>query len=124
MINEVFSALKSALKLTVGRNEFRVLQQESDAYGNYHIKFQQTKDGVDVFGAQAWLHFRANGEITYTGRTVPTPKTNVTQFTVSQGAAENIAKADLQKKYSFTDRSIQALKDLHLLPFETEKIVF
>jgi hypothetical protein len=74
------------------------------------------------YGAQAWLHFRANGEISYTGRTVPTPKTNVTQFTVSQGAAENIAKADLQKKYSFTDRSIQALKDLHLLPFETEKI--
>ncbi|MBL7799563.1 MAG: M4 family metallopeptidase [Chitinophagales bacterium] len=123
MINEVFSALKSALKLTVGRNEFRILQQETDAYGNYHIKFQQTKDGIDVYGAQAWLHFRANGEITYTGRTVPTPKTNVTQFTVSQSAAENIAKADLQKKYSFTDKSTQALKDLHLLPFETEKVV-
>lgn len=123
IISEVFSALKSALKLSEGRNDFRILQQEADAYGNYHIKFQQTKDGVDVYGAQAWLHFRANGEISYTGRTVPTPKADVNQLSVSQNTAENIAKADLQKKYPFTDKSAQALKNLHLLPFVSEKIL-
>jgi bacillolysin len=121
--NEAFAALKSALKLTGGRNEFRILQQEADAYGNYHIKFQQTKDGVDVYGAQAWLHFRANGTISYTGRTIPTPKTNVAQANITQIAAEKIAMVDLQKKYPFTEKSAQVLKDLNLLPFVSEKII-
>ena len=122
-INEAFASLKNALKLTGGRNEFKILQQEADAYGNYHIKFQQTKDGVDVYGAQAWLHFRANGTISFTGRTIPTPKTNVAQINITQIAAEKIAMVDMQKKYPFTEKSTQVLKALNLLPFVSEKIL-
>ncbi len=122
-INEAFASLKNALKLTGGRNEFKILQQEADAYGNYHIKFQQTKDGVDVYGAQAWLHFRANGTISFTGRTIPTPKTNVAQINITQVAAEKIAMVDMQKKYPFTEKSTQVLKALNLLPFVSEKIL-
>ena len=122
-INEAFASLKNALKLTGGRNEFKILQQEADAYGNYHIKFQQTKDGVDVYGAQAWLHFRANGTISFTGRTIPTPKTNVAQANITQVAAEKIAMVDMQKKYPFTEKSTQVLKALNLLPFVSEKIL-
>lgn len=57
-VEETFSLLQPYLKLKYGSKDFLLLHEETDRYGSHHLKFQQTINGVNIYGAQAWLHFQ------------------------------------------------------------------
>lgn len=121
-ISEAFSLLQPYLKLKEGNKDMVILLQEIDEYGNQHIKFQQTINGVNIYGAQAWLHFQQDGTIYFNGRTVPTPSIN-TQALFSQQAAEKLVQSDMERKFTFSEAGLRVQKELKIARFETKKVV-
>ena len=121
-VEETFSILQPYLKLKEGSKNMTVLQQETDVFGNQHLKFQQTVNGINIYGAQAWLHFQKDGFIYFNGRTVPTPTLN-TLTTFTQQAAEQLVQSDMEQKFKFSEAGLKTQKELQLERFETEKVV-
>lgn len=121
-LSETFSILQPYLKLKEGYKDLVILFQETDELGNRHIKLQQNVNGVNIHGAQAWLHFQKDGTIYFNGRMVPTPTLN-TQALFSQQAAEQLVKSDMELKFVFSEAGLNVQKELKLERFETTKAV-
>lgn len=119
--NDVLAQIQSVLKIKNDAEEFINLHTETDAQQNQHLKLQQTKNGIIVYGAQAWLHWYANGEISFNGRTIATPDITDYTFVISQTQAETIAKSDISQKHTFTDNATNTT--FKITPFVAEKII-
>jgi bacillolysin len=120
---KVLSEIQDALKIKDAKSEFKTITSETDAQQNQHIKIQQTKNGLEVYGAQAWLHIYKNGEISFNGRTVATPVLTDFEYSIAQTNAEQIAKNDLQKLFTFVEPNNQTDNRFSFKNFVAEQIL-
>lgn len=105
-------------------DEFQILHTEKDNLGITHVKLQQTFKGLPVYGAQAWLHFSADGKACFSGRTQITPALVPTAAALSEGGANIIVRNDVSKQHPFQEFSFTDEILLRLKQYESELVIF
>ncbi len=95
---DYLEAIKNPILIKNPSNEFSVLTQNTDQLGHTHIKMQQQFEGIEVYGAEVWLHAQRGQVNLFNGRTYPTPSLESTTPTISQTAAQEIATQDVSLK--------------------------
>ena len=65
---------RELLRLASPRHELELISLQSDELGFYHLRFQQTYEGIPVWGADLYVHLHSDGTIELlNGRYHPTP---------------------------------------------------
>ncbi len=83
---------RELLRLASPARELELLSMQHDELGFYHLRFQQTYEGVPIWGADLYVHLRSDGTLELlNGRYRPTPVGISTKPHLS--AAEAIARA-------------------------------
>jgi len=59
-----FNDFGDALGLNLNREELKIKKTVTDRYGNSHLYFEQTINGLAVFGGDLRLHFDENNKLT------------------------------------------------------------
>ncbi len=88
------NTLSDALNVSKGDAAFEILLVESDAQNRAHVKFQQVHKGIEVYGAQCWLHYSPDGTIYFGGRTRPEPSNKYLQPILTNEGAQAAALTD------------------------------
>jgi bacillolysin len=97
MSYDFLGSLKSELKITNPKEEFRILNEQTDDLGFSHIKVQQVFKNVPIYGAEAIIHTNKAGVVeTLNGRVFPTLTINVSATIVGSEAID-LALQDLKK---------------------------
>jgi bacillolysin len=97
MTFDFLGSLKSELKISSPKTEFKILNEQTDELGLSHIKVQQVFKNVPIYGAEAILHTNKSGVVeTLNGRVFPTLDLNVSP-SISGSDAINVALTDLKK---------------------------
>ncbi len=99
---QVLQIISSTLGIKNASEEFSVIRTETDNIGMTHVKLQQVYKGLQVYGAQGWVHFSLNGKTSFNGRTVLSPIGTATLPALSNDAAQQIVKADVSQVNPFT----------------------
>lgn len=119
---QVMQSIATLLGISNAGEAFRILQTETDKIGMTHIKLQQVFKGVDVYGAQAWLHF-ANGQVCFNGRTQLAPALGSVNALVTETGAQTITRTDVSKVSRFNEITAGQASLLHLKQFESSLVV-
>lgn len=120
----ILKEIQSALKVTDAKNEFKTIATENDEFNNRHIKIQQEKNGIEIYGAQAWLHIYNNGKVSFNGRTIPTPSITDYSVVVNKNSAEQITRTDIMKTHSFIEPNTQPTDRFTYKNFIAEQVLY
>jgi bacillolysin len=94
---DFLGSLKSELKISNPKEEFKILNDQTDDLGFSHIKVQQVFKKVPIYGAEAIIHTNKSGVVeTLNGRIFPTLHMDVSP-SISGSEAIDLALADLRK---------------------------
>ncbi len=99
------------LRLHNPAEEFSLTKLERDAYGMVHVRFQQTYQGLEVWGREVMVHLNQNGMVeSFNGRYLPTPVIEVHTERIPQVQAEQIA----QQKFGTAVRETHSRKLIYV----------
>jgi bacillolysin len=94
---DFLGSLKAELKISNPKEEFRILNEQTDDLGFSHTKVQQVFKNVPIYGAEAILHTNKSGVVeTLNGRVFPTLDL-VVKPSISGSEAIGFAMSDLKK---------------------------
>lgn len=114
---EFLEGYKDLFLLKDPKTELNVKSIKEDKAGNTHIRFDQTYQGIPVWGAQILVHFNKDGSIkSVNGRWEPTPQIDITPI-LSKEDALKIAKEDLKNQKNF---SKEPVAELLIFPWQDE----
>lgn len=89
------SSRQDIFKLNNAEQELLLTRQATDQLGQQHLRFQQTYQGLRVWGKETIVHFNADQSIHLVGgQLIPTPSIGINP-SVDQTAAESNARAIL-----------------------------
>jgi Zn-dependent metalloprotease len=117
---------KSLLKISDPANEFSLAGTKKDNNGITHIRYNQTYQGLEVWGKDIYVHLNTQGNvISLTGRYAPTPLqiTDVTEK-ISSVSAITGAINNLQARTTITNLSSQFNKLLNYSGPAAKKIIW
>lgn len=92
---DFWATAAAAFGLTDASTELRLVSVTSDALGQSHLRYQQTYQGVDVWGRDAVVHVQPDGRVTCAnGRLLRTPAAlATTRATLAAATAARLAAA-------------------------------
>ena len=103
----------SFLYLQNPRSELVLTDMRTDELGHSHLRFQQHYQNIPVWGAELYLHYGADGELSVmNGRRQPTPEGMAPEFNLSREQA--IARAAAHLAFDAAGASI----------WEAERVIF
>lgn len=96
---------RNRLKITDPQNEFTESDTKVDDLGMIHIRYQQTYQGIPVWGKEAIIHVNAQGRVaSFTGRIRPTIRTITgTTSAVDMAAAIALVKRAIAQNYTLDE---------------------
>lgn len=121
-MRKVMSYLAETLGIKNSDEAFRIMTTETDRLGMTHIKMQQVVNGVDIYGAQAWLHF-ANRKVCFNGRTQVTPVLPTVTPVINEQSALALTRADVSTVSRFMEITAAQSQLLHVKQFESQLVV-
>lgn len=108
---------KEAFDLASPTEELQVDNFFDDNLGFTHVKFNQTYEGLKVYGGQLFTHYNTNNELkTVTAKLIDNISLSPTP-TISSYTAVQTAQSDLE---SFFGKSTDSTPELLVYPFEDE----
>ena len=114
---EFLAGYRDLFLLKDPKGELNVKSIKEDKAGNTHIRFDQTYQGIPVWGAQILVHFNKDGSIkSVNGRWEPTPQIDITPILSNEDALK-IAKEDLKNQKNF---SKEPAAELLIFPWQNE----
>ncbi len=119
---KVIGSIADALGIQRNADAFRIMHTETDRLGTTHIKLQQVFNGVDIYGAQAWLHF-ANGKVCFNGRTQIAPNLPTVTPVITEQSALAITRSDVSTVSRFMEITTAQSSLLHVKQFESHLVV-
>jgi bacillolysin len=79
-------------------SEFLEADSRRDELGMTHVRFRQTYQGIEVWGADAYVHIGRDGQVAmFNGAFRPTPKLASTTPAVASSQAMEIVRSDLSR---------------------------
>lgn len=102
--------------------EFVAKTAATDEQGNRHVRFQQTFQGVPVYGGEMIAHSRKGAFLSANGRYFPTPQLGTVVPAVSQEAALQVVAGQIGQVK--TDWTAQELAMLGGAAFTAELVVY
>ncbi len=109
-----FASRSNLFRLTQPQDELELRSERTDDLGLSHLRFQQVRNGVPVWGCQTIVHFRDDQTIYLIGgQTIPTPRVTTTP-TISGTVAQLHAITHLSGQYP--DIELQPKTELVIYP--------
>lgn len=121
---QVLQMIAPVLGIKNPAQEFSIMRTETDNQGMTHVKLQQKYKGLNVYGAQGWVHFSGNGKTSFNGRTLLTPAGVSTVPDLSDNAVDQIVKADVSTVNVFTEFSPADEVLFRLEQYENELVIY
>lgn len=121
-----FNETRSVTKLINPQEELKITNTSTDDYGITHVRAQQLYKGIEIYGAESYLHINSQKDI-YTGRIVVlnsdiniTPK--ITKESVLQYIKSDLSTKTVIKELSDKEKSLldYDLPEMNLVIYEGE----
>ncbi|MEM9987339.1 MAG: PepSY domain-containing protein, partial [Bacteroidota bacterium] len=93
-------------------SELELMSEQTDAQGIRHVRFQQTAQGIEVYGADLWVHLYPDQRLIVNGRYQPQPAASLLVPSITGAEALEAAQVHFQQH-----------QEIHALPFGWKKFL-